>query len=286
MSLKSILAGSLCVTILGLACPVPIALADGTPPSSNPYMTPINPYVAPSSPYMATSSSNSPVMTPMSPMPTTAPMAPMSSMGSSMYPMSTMPMGEDLSLMRGHITTIPKGTVLMVKIDHPVSSFSSKIGDPVTAVVEADVYLENQVAIPAGSQIEGAITGVSPAGRLGKNAELELQFYTIKPPYGAVIPIRAHIVTADSSGVIKGGTDQARVLQSLGVAAGSTAAGTLMGTAAGSLLGSVGGGAIFGVAAGGLFGLGYAIARQGKQVELPTGARMSIVLDQPVATPQ
>jgi len=189
---------------------------------------------------------------------------------------------DDISL-RGHLTMIPKGTIMMVKLDQPLSSYGSKTGDSVSAVVESDVYVENQVAIPAGSVVEGAVSGVTPAQHLGKSGSIEIQFQTVRTPNGYVMPLRGHVVTSDSSGVIRGDSQQAQVLKTLGTAAGGTAAGTLLGTAAGSILGSAGNGAAFGLAAGAIAGIGYAIARQGKQVVIPSGARLSIVLDQPIA---
>jgi len=184
--------------------------------------------------------------------------------------------------LRGRVMALPKGTMVMIKLDQPVSS-SSKVGDPVSATVEGDVSYDGQVVIQAGSVLEGAVASVSPAGHLSKPGALEVQFYMVKTATGTNIPIRSHIVTADNTGILKGDTTQAQVLKTAGAAAGVTAAGTLMGTAAGSILGSVGGGAAFGLAAGGLAGLGYAVVREGKDVVLPQGARMSIILDQPVA---
>lgn len=185
--------------------------------------------------------------------------------------------------LKAHITTVPKGTIMMIKLDHPVSSYSSKAGDSVTAVLEGDVYADNQIAIPAGSQLEGAITGVIPAAHMGKNGAMEIQFNALKTPNGMIVPLRAHIVTQDDTGVIKGGSDQARILSSTGVAVGTAAIGTVGGMAAGSILGSVGTGAMFGLAAGGLVGMGLAMNREGHQVVLPSGARLSIVADQPIA---
>jgi hypothetical protein len=188
---------------------------------------------------------------------------------------------ENIAL-RGHLATIPKGTIIMIKLDHPVSSTASKVGDSVSAIVEADVYLDNQIAIPAGSQVEGAITAANPAGHLGKHGSMEIMFNTIKTPNGYVLPMRAHVVTSDETGIIKGDSDQAQVYKTLGTAVGGAAAGTLMGTAAGSILGSAASGAGFGLAAGSIAGIGYAIVRTGKQVIIPSGARMSIILDHPI----
>lgn len=190
---------------------------------------------------------------------------------------------QDNISLRGHVTTVPKGTIIMIKMDQSLHSASSRVGDPVSATVESDVYINNEIAIPAGSVVEGSVASVNPAGHVGKAGSIEVRFHLIKSTTGLNVPLQARIVTSDNSGVLKGDSDQAQVLKTLGVAAGGTAAGTLMGTAAGGLLGSVGGGATFGLAAGGLAGLGYAIMRQGKQVVIPSGARMSIVLDQPLA---
>jgi hypothetical protein len=146
--------------------------------------------------------------------------------------------------LRGHLSTIPKGTMMMIRLDQTLSSSANKVGDPVSAVLEADVYLENMIAIPAGS--EGSVTSVTPAANMGKAGSMEVQFYTLKTTNGMSIPMQARIVTADNSGVIKGDSEQAQVLKTLGTAVGSAGAGTLMGAAAGSILGSAGAGATFG----------------------------------------
>lgn len=245
--MKRILAVSLVLTCAGVVSPFALANnginSGGFPLSANPATMPANNFATPYQPESQT---------------------------------------EDIAL-RGHLTAVPKGTMMMVKVDQPLNSASSKVGDPITAIVEADVFMNNQIVIPAGSQVEGAVTQVSPAGHVGKAGSMEVQFSVIRTTYGHSYPVRARVVTSDESGIIRGDSPQAQVFKTLGTAAGGTAAGTLMGTAAGSLLGSAGGGAMFGLAAGSLAGVGYALLREGKEVVIPTGARMSIVLDQPIA---
>ncbi len=245
--LKNVLAGSLVVFMMGLGCS--FALADSNY-SDNAYAPATAPAEVPSTTFNQKPQYNN-----------------------------------DIPL-RGHIIAIPQGTMMMIRLDHPISSYSSKVGDPVSATVESDVYLGDQVVIPTGSKVEGSVTGATAAGHLGRPGSLELHFYGIKTSSGLTIPLRAHVVTDDASGVIKGDSAQAQVLKTLGTAVGATATGTLLGTAAGSILGSAASGAAFGVAAGSIAGIGYAIVRQGKQVVIPTGARMSIMLDQPVAVNQ
>lgn len=185
-------------------------------------------------------------------------------------------------MLRGRVISIPKGTLLTIHTDHPISSAGSHIGDPINATLENDVYVNDAIAIPAGSQVMGQVASVDDADRLGKHGEIDVRFDSVKLTDGRVIPIHAHIVTKDNTGVLKGNTYTMDVLKGVGIAAGATGVGTLMGTAAGGLLGATGAGALFGLGVGALGGMGYAVARKGKDVILPAGSRMSVMIDTPV----
>jgi hypothetical protein len=185
---------------------------------------------------------------------------------------------EDSMALRGRISTIPKGTTMMVKLDQPVSY----LGDPVNATLENDIYVNDAMVIPAGSEVLGQVTNVNRSGKLGKHGDIEVRFVSIKSPDGVLVPIRAHVVTSDETGVLKGNTYAQDIAKGLGIAAGSTGLGAVLGTASGSLLGSVGTGVLFGTAVGGIAGISYALMRQGKDVVMPAGARMSIAMEQPV----
>lgn len=188
----------------------------------------------------------------------------------------------DDGTLRGHITSIPKGTTLSIQTDQAISSYSAHIGDPVNATLENDLYINDAMAVPAGSQVQGQVANVSSASMMGKHGEIDVRFDNIKLQDGRVIPINAHIVTHDKSGILRGDTYLVDVSKGVGIAAGATGVGALMGTAAGSLLGSVGTGALFGLGVGALGGMGYAMARKGKDVIVPAGSRMSLVVDTPV----
>lgn len=190
------------------------------------------------------------------------------------------------TVLRGRVVSIPKGTLMSVNMSQPISTYGAHIGDPISATIENDVFVNDAVAIPAGSQVLGQVANVSPAGHLGKHGEVDVRFDSIKLPDGRVVPMNAHIVTKDDSGVLKGDTYMMDVAKGVGIAAGATGVGTLMGTAAGSILGSVGTGAVFGLGVGALGGMGYALARKGKEVTLPAGSRMSLVFDTPVTLNQ
>lgn len=184
--------------------------------------------------------------------------------------------------LRGRVSSVPKGTMLMVKLDQPVSSFSSKLGDQVSATLENDIFISEHIAIPAGSELIGQVANVDSASRLGRHGSVDVRFHSVKTPDGNAIPIRAHVVTSDQTGILRGDTYTKDVVKGVAIAAGGTGVGTLVGLSAGSLVGAAGAGALLGLGVGAVGGIGYALARKGKDVVIPTGTRMSIVLDQEI----
>ena len=185
--------------------------------------------------------------------------------------------------LHGRVSSVPRGTMLMVKLDQPVSSFSSKLGDTVTATLENDIFINENIAIPAGSEVMGQVANADPAGHMGKHGQVDVRFNAIKTPDGNLIPIRAHIVTTDQTGILKGDTYTKDVVKDVGFSAGGAGVGTLMGLSAGSLVGAAGAGALLGLGVGAVGGMSYALIHKGKDVVIPMGSRMSIILDQEVS---
>jgi hypothetical protein len=188
----------------------------------------------------------------------------------------------DNTVLKGRLASVPKGTLLTIHTDQPITTYAAHVGDPITATLENDVYVNDAVAIPAGSQVLGQVASVNSASHLGKHGDIDVRFDSIKLPDGRVVAINAHIVTKDQTGVLKGDTYAMDIAKGVGIATGATGVGTLMGTAAGGLLGSVGTGALFGLGVGALGGMGYALARKGKEVIVPAGSRLSVMVDTPV----
>jgi hypothetical protein len=172
---------------------------------------------------------------------------------------------------------------MMIKLDQPISSFTSKVGDPISATLESDVYIQDRLLVPQGSEVTGQVIDASPSGRMGKHGEIDIKFVSVKTPDGVVIPIHAHILTADETGMLKGGTYKRDIARGLGYSALGTGTGAILGTATGGLLGAAGAGAVFGTAVGGIAGVTYALTRQGKDVVIPSGSRLSIIVDQPMS---
>src|SRR5271165_6741364 len=68
----------------------------------------------------------------------------------------------------------------------PVSSSTSKVGEPVKALVVEPVYdRQHELVVPQGSLLIGRISIAKPAQSLGRNGKLRFSFQQIQFPQGA-----------------------------------------------------------------------------------------------------
>jgi hypothetical protein len=204
--------------------------------------------------------------------------APGTTMGSTS--MTTTPSG---TLLQGRIATVPANTQFTGTIGSGViSSELNKVGDEVKLNVDQPlVSSDNRVIVPSGSQILGRISQIQPAGRTGKPASLDIDFYEIVTPDGQHYTIQGSVATED--GMLHGGTTKGRVLKALGTTAVGAGLGAALGTAMGPLSGGkVGKGAIYGTAVGAGAGAIGAAIQKGKDVTVSSGDKLEIKLDQPI----
>lgn len=81
-------------------------------------------------------------------------------------------------------TAPPSGSVLHALLVTPLNSATSKKGDAVEAVISQPLFASNQLFIPQGSRLKGAVLEVRPARRLGRNGQLRIVFHQVVPPGG------------------------------------------------------------------------------------------------------
>src|SRR5919108_6646309 len=62
--------------------------------------------------------------------------------------------------------TVPAGTALPIVMDTGVASNTSHVEQPVRAHLTRDVRFDNDVVIPAGSELYGTVTAVRRAGKV------------------------------------------------------------------------------------------------------------------------
>jgi hypothetical protein len=90
---------------------------------------------------------------------------------------------------------IPAGTRVPVTLTNPIRSKSSHRGDPVRAITAFPVTIGTQLAIPAGSYVEGTIVKVTKPDSSG-NPGLEVHFTRIVFTNGYSVPLEAGITQA------------------------------------------------------------------------------------------
>jgi len=66
----------------------------------------------------------------------------------------------------------------------PLSSATTRKGDPVEAVINQPLVVSDHLVLPEGSRLEGSVSQVSPARRWGHNGQLRITFHQVVPPNG------------------------------------------------------------------------------------------------------
>jgi len=182
--------------------------------------------------------------------------------------------------LKGTISTVPVGTAFQVITNENINTKRNTVGEIFTTRLNHPISVDGNIIIPAGSEVIGQITYVEDAGRVSKNAKMEVKFTSIKPLYGNRIPIVGKALTKDNTGILKGGTIKEQLVSHVKTEAVSAAGGAIVGMGLGAVAGSVGAGTAIGAAGGGGIGLGWLLWRKGKEVKMPSGTKMIVILEQ------
>ncbi|MGA7414839.1 MAG: LssY C-terminal domain-containing protein [Bryobacteraceae bacterium] len=95
---------------------------------------------------------------------------------------------------------LPAGTQLHVRLINTVGSYASKVGTPVKAVLIAPALADNEVLLPVGSVLSGAVKAVNRVGYgiRHETATLDLAFTNITFPLGDEQPLSARVSEVDT----------------------------------------------------------------------------------------
>ena len=196
---------------------------------------------------------------------------------------------------QGRIAYAQVGQIIPVNLETSIATQVARTGDLLQATVTQNVNVGDSV-IPSGSIVIGQVTDARSGGRLERSGELQIKFNRLRLPDGSETPISAHIVGGIGKYAQAGGAQSDEVKgETLGNKVGSVAfrgllgagGGAALGTAVGAIAGGghgAGMGAWSGAAIGG--GLGAAdslILRKGADVTVPSGTKLQLQLDSPVA---
>ncbi len=173
-----------------------------------------------------------------------------------------------------------EGTALRARLQNPLSTKDTRVGDQFLAEVVQPVTQNGVVLIPVGSQIKGRVSEVHGGKRFTGRASIRLQPESITFPDGKAYRLHAELVDLDnfadahvnSEGTVIGTGHPKAALAAVGLTTASAAtAGAVIGGGVGA-----GVGAAIGVGAGAIWWL-----KRDVQQQLPIGTGLVFSLDQP-----
>ena len=187
-------------------------------------------------------------------------------------------------LFTGEIEHLDRKDVINMTVSQVLDSSYSMEGDEFFAQVTSDVYGDDGIIIPKGTVAHGKISETGGAGKMGKQAWIELSFDYLVTPDGREIPIDGKMTTklhpiVETSKI---------VAQDLGyTAAGGVVGGFLalnwLGLEAAIL--SQGYTLAGGAAIGSAVGLGMALIRKGKDVLIAPGDEIKVKINTKIPLP-
>jgi hypothetical protein len=185
------------------------------------------------------------------------------------------------------VITVPAGTKLLMQLKSGVNTKTAKAGDGVYMETSFPVSIENVMAIPPGTYVQGVIDNVKRSGRVKGRAEVLFHFTTLIFPSGYTVSVPGSVNDvpgADNGHVI----NKEGSVQSEGTKGKD--AGTIAGPAAeGAIIGALargGKGALVGSGIGGAVGLAEVLFTRGNEINYPAGTPVEMVLQRPLTLDQ
>jgi hypothetical protein len=163
---------------------------------------------------------------------------------------------------------MPAGTVLIIRINEPLSSDRNQVGDPFTGVLEQPIVENGWVVARRGQTVIGQVKSVKKAGRVKGVSELGVELTDLTLVDGQQAPILTELWKG--SGGTSHGADAATI-------AGGTALGAIIGSAA-----DWGRGAAIGAGAGAVAGIGAVLLTRGRPTILEPESQLTFRLVDPV----
>ena len=127
--------------------------------------------------------------------------------------------------------TVPAGTQLSLALSQPIESRVLRRGDDIYAQITAPVTVDDQVAIPAGTFVQGTMDKLE---RHGGRAELHLQSMSLSFPDGYVKSIAGPMTLESSDGYAYKDPGQGHMVAAFALPAAGFGLGALIGHSVGS----------------------------------------------------
>ena len=166
------------------------------------------------------------------------------------------------------LLTIPAGTVLVMRLNEPLSSDHNQIGDQFTGTLQQPIVVNGFVVARRGQTVIGQVKEAKKAGRVTGTSRLGVELTNLTLVDGEQAPILTELWKA--SGGTTHGADAATI-------AGGTGLGAAIGAAA-----DWGRGAAIGAGAGAALGIGAVLLTRGRPTILEPESQLTFRLVDPV----
>lgn len=164
--------------------------------------------------------------------------------------------------------TVAADSVLGLQVDTALTSERAKVEDKVNARVTRDVKVGSDIAIPAGSRVEGSVTLVDRGGKVKERARLGIRFHTLVLADGTRVPLSTEAFYRE--GQSPAGESTAKI-------GGAAVGGAILGAIIGGRKGATIGGAV-----GAAGGTAAVMAGDQNAATLPAGSTVTVRILSPV----
>ncbi len=181
---------------------------------------------------------------------------------------------------------IPQGAHVLLRMENSLSTRTAKEGDFVYLRTAFPIASGGDIAVPAGSYVQGVVSMSKQSGRVKGRAQLAIRLETLTLASGKVYKFSPHLSSVDSGesgqkvegaeNTVEQAPGHGQDAERIAILAGS-------GAAIGGLAERSWKGAGIGSGVGSAVGLATVLLTRGKEVELRQGSTLDVVFDRPVA---
>ena len=179
--------------------------------------------------------------------------------------------------------TVPAGAKIPLILKQGITTKNAHVGDPVYAQTSFPITMNDHIAIPSGTFVQGEIRQVQRPGRVKGRAELLMNLTSMIFPNGYTVALPGAVQGTPGNAGTNGVKDKEGTIA--GDSSKGKDVGTIVGTAIpGAGIGAIadqgsGKGAAIGAASGGALGLATVLLTRGPEIQLGAGDSVEMVLE-------
>jgi hypothetical protein len=181
---------------------------------------------------------------------------------------------------------IPQGAHVLLRMENSLNTRTAQEGDYVYLRTAVPIANAGEIAVPAGSYVQGVVSEAKRSGRVKGRAQLAIRLETLTLGSGKVYKFAPHVSSVDSGetgqkvvgaeNTIEQAPSHGQDVERIAILAGS-------GAGIGGIADRSWKGAGIGAGVGSAVGLATVLLTRGKEVELRQGSTLDVVFDRPIS---